>query len=98
MHKFVKALRWANDIPGSRVFANSKDGEGAVITYSFAGDGLRSDMHYWSTPGLRSFTSTEKTEIKRFCRKPFVSEFQLSGWRSQWRRSRCSRAGISTDP
>ena len=32
------------------------------------------------------------------CRKPFVSEFQLLGWRSQWRRNRCSRAGILIDP
>src|SRR3954468_13787610 len=31
------------------------------------------------------------------CRKHFVAEFQLLGWRSQWRRNRCSRAGILSD-
>jgi hypothetical protein len=34
---------------------------------------------------------------RRFCRKHFVSEFQLLGWRFRWRRNRCLRAGILID-
>ena len=35
--------------------------------------------------------------VARFWRKHFVSEFQLLEWRFQWRRNRCSRAGILID-